>query len=131
MSGISAGGSASAGGGLSPQAAMKLALDGGVLSQADAALKKAQAKAEADASSRNAALAALDAAAVKQAEVAEQKAQIQLAADQAAFGSATTASTKAAAGEDSARLGRQVAAANAATSAGTGTRVDRALDLRA
>lgn len=130
MGGVSAGGSAPAGGGLSPQAAARLALDGAVVSQADVALKKAQAKAEADAAGRNAALLALDAAAVKQAEEAEQKAQIQLAADQAAFGSATNAGTRAAAGEDAVRLGRQVAAASTVAEAGTGTKAERALDLR-
>lgn len=130
MSGISAGGPVSAGG-VSPQAAMKLALDGGAVSQADAALKVAQAKADADASGTNAALKALDAAAVKQAAAAEQKAQAQLAADQAAFGSATNAAAKAATGEDAARLGRQVAAAETVADAGTGTRTDRTLDLRA
>lgn len=131
MGGISASGSVQAGGGLSPQAAARLALDGAVVSQADAALKKAQAKAEADASSRNAALQALDAAAVKQAEEAEQKAQIQLAADQAAFGAPTNAATKAAAGEDSLRLSRQVAAAGAVAGPRDGTRTERTLDLKA
>ncbi|MGI3777343.1 MAG: hypothetical protein ACRYGC_08620 [Janthinobacterium lividum] len=118
------------GGGLSPQAATKLALDGAAVSQADVALKKAQAKAEADAAGRNTALLALDAAAVKKAEDAEKKAQIQLEADQAAFGSATNAGTKAATGEDALRLGRQVAEAQTAGAAKAGTRADRALDLR-
>jgi len=129
MDAIAAGGSASAGGGLTAQAAMKLALDGAAVSQADAALKKAQAKAAADAAGGAAALQALDAAAVKQAEVAEQKAETQLAADQAAFGSKANAATRAATGEDALRLGRQVAAADAA--AAHGGKADRALDLRA
>ena len=100
------------------------------MSQAEATLKRAQAKAEADASGRNAALEALDAAAVKRAEETEQKAQTELEADQAAFGSRTNAGTKAAAGEDAVRLGRQVAAAGAVTHATTRTRTDQVLDLR-